>query len=324
MRPLIKIATALIFVVSSLTAVHAQQGYYRLGYDFTTQKYTVYGKVTQGYNVPLSRFVNIFVTVVVPHGTGAAQFAPSALATDPALASANIVTVTRYNAPSENPTKDYLFFNFDVGSSNYTPINITANTEFPIFSFKNTTCSGAIYIMNMTTDPFKVPNLESINASNAFSILGAGGDTYTAVAGVAADCTPPTLTVNYPTTMQTNVPSTLTFTYTNATGNPAQAGLGFTYTLPAGVTVAPTPNATSTCGSPTFAPTAGGSSLSFSGGSMTSGSATCTVTVQIVATSTFTAGPTNVNTTTGASNNATNTTTTVTSSCTANAGVLGY
>ena len=190
MRALIKITTALIFVVSSLTAVHAQQGSYRLGYDPTTQKYTVYGKVTQAYNTPLSRFANIFVTVVVPHGSGVTRFLPANITTDPTLASTNVVTMQRADAPSENTASDYLFFNFDVGNATYTPINIAANTEFPIFSFQNQSgCTGGTAnIMDMTTDPFRMPNAENMNAGQAFSILGAGGDIYSSVYGTVANC----------------------------------------------------------------------------------------------------------------------------------------
>ncbi len=87
--------------------------------------------------------------------------------------------------------------------------------------------------------------------------------------------------------------STLTFTVTNPNAGFALTGVAFTDTFPAGLQVAATPNATATgCGSPTFAPAAGNTSVSFSGGTVAA-SGTCTVTVDVTAT---TAG-TKVNTT---------------------------
>lgn len=193
MKFIIQLATVLSFVVLNSVSMNAQQGTYRIAYDATTQKYTVYGKVSVAYNKPLSRFVNVFVTVVVPHSTGATKFTPTAISTDAALSATNVVTVTRYDAPSENTSKDYLFFNFDVGNSAYTPANIIAGTEFPIFSFQNSgTCNGDINIMNMTGDPFHTPNVESINAGQAFSVLGAGKDIYAGIYGAAtAACATP-------------------------------------------------------------------------------------------------------------------------------------
>src|SRR6185369_2168323 len=78
--------------------------------------------------------------------------------------------------------------------------------------------------------------------------------------------------------------STLTFTITNSNAGTALTGVAFTDSFPAGLQVAVTPNATTTgCGSPTFAPAAGNTSLSFSGGTIAA-SGTCTVTVAVTAT----------------------------------------
>ncbi len=78
--------------------------------------------------------------------------------------------------------------------------------------------------------------------------------------------------------------STLTFTLTNPNSSTALTGAAFTDTFPAGLTVAATPNATTTgCGAPTFAPAAGNTSLSFSGGTIAA-SGTCTVTVDVTPT----------------------------------------
>jgi mucin-19 len=89
-------------------------------------------------------------------------------------------------------------------------------------------------------------------------------------------------------------PATLTFTITNNAGNPAQSGLGFTDTFPAGtvntplgLVIANPPNANTTCGGTisaggtSTAIAAGDKALTFSGGSIGTGPATCKVTVDV-------------------------------------------
>ena len=89
-----------------------------------------------------------------------------------------------------------------------------------------------------------------------------------------------------PSTITTNATSQLTFTLTNGTGNPAQGAaapvnvlIGFTDTLPAGVVV------TSTAASPqcngTVAASAGSNIITFSGGTLSSGQATCAILVNV-------------------------------------------
>ena len=82
------------------------------------------------------------------------------------------------------------------------------------------------------------------------------------------------------TTMPLNGTATLAFTLTNANSGTPLTGVGFTDPLPSGLQVAATPNASAPCG--TFAPNAGDTTLSFSGGTL-AGIATCTVSVNITA-----------------------------------------
>ncbi len=99
-----------------------------------------------------------------------------------------------------------------------------------------------------------------------------------------------TLTVNFaaPTVTKTFIPDLIiiggTSTLTIEIDNPNAAGLtgvAFTDNLPAGVSVASTPNAATTgCGTPTWAPGAGDTALGFSGGSIAA-SGTCTVEVDV-------------------------------------------
>ncbi|HEX9982694.1 MAG TPA: hypothetical protein VGF69_05495, partial [Thermoanaerobaculia bacterium] len=80
--------------------------------------------------------------------------------------------------------------------------------------------------------------------------------------------------------------STLTFIITNPNTDLPQSGVAFSDPFPAGLLVAPVPNATTSgCGAPTFSPSAGAGSVSFSGGTIAAGG-TCVVTVDVTAAST--------------------------------------
>ncbi|WP_329026244.1 DUF7507 domain-containing protein [Streptomyces sp. NBC_00690] len=86
-----------------------------------------------------------------------------------------------------------------------------------------------------------------------------------------------------PASIDTGDVATATFTVTNTTDLAEKSGFGFTDSLPAGVTVAATPNAATTCGAGTVAATAGGSSIALTGGVLAAGVASCTVTVDVTA-----------------------------------------
>jgi len=86
----------------------------------------------------------------------------------------------------------------------------------------------------------------------------------------------------------------LTFTITNTTELAAKAGWSFTDTLPAGMTVATPSAATTTCASGAVTAAAGSGSITASG-NLNAGQASCTVTVNVTATTgTYTNGPENV------------------------------
>ena len=122
----------------------------------------------------------------------------------------------------------------------------------------------------------------------------------------------PTLTKAFsPNPIAVNGTSTLVFTITNPNDNAALSGLTFTDSLPAGVQVAATPAASTTCGgTPTWAPTAGATNLTFGSptGATLVASSSCTVSVNVTAT---TAGPhTNVSGFISSTQTGTNSTTT--------------
>jgi uncharacterized repeat protein (TIGR01451 family) len=98
-----------------------------------------------------------------------------------------------------------------------------------------------------------------------------------------------------PSTTSVNIPTTLTFTITNGSGLFNQPGLSFTDTFPAGLTVASSPGVVNTCGGTVTAP-AGGSSITVSGVTLSSGATSCQVRVNVVATAvgSYSNGPANL------------------------------
>jgi uncharacterized repeat protein (TIGR01451 family) len=82
-----------------------------------------------------------------------------------------------------------------------------------------------------------------------------------------------------PSTVVIGQSSDLTFTITNGAGAPQQGGLAFTETLPTNVVVASAPSATQ-CGGTVSAPVGLGT-ITFSGGAMASGLASCTIVVPV-------------------------------------------
>ncbi len=97
---------------------------------------------------------------------------------------------------------------------------------------------------------------------------------------------PPSLSKNFsPDPITVGGTSTLTFTLTNPSTGTALTGVSFSDSLPSGVEVASTPNASTTCGDPpTWAPSAGDTTLNFSGGTVPADSS-CTAEVDVTATS---------------------------------------
>ncbi|MEU5977928.1 DUF11 domain-containing protein [Streptomyces sp. NPDC047315] len=75
--------------------------------------------------------------------------------------------------------------------------------------------------------------------------------------------------------------STMTFTVTNTSELAEKDGFSFSDALPAGVTVAAVPNASSTCGSPTLTAVPGSGTVGLSGGDLAAGAASCTFSVDV-------------------------------------------
>lgn len=97
------------------------------------------------------------------------------------------------------------------------------------------------------------------------------------------DVTPSVNKAFSPSTIYSDQTSKLTFTIENTSELASKNDFSFTDKLPAGVTIASDPGASTTCGNGTVNADAGGSSVALSGGDLTQGTASCTVTVNVSA-----------------------------------------
>ena len=149
-------------------------------------------------------------------------------------------------------------------------VTFPANGSFSIAFTVTPTASGSL-ANTATVDPNN--NIVEISEANNSSL-----NTVTVVAA-------PAISKSFsPDPVAVGGTSTLTFTITNPDTATALTSVGFTDSLPAGLEVASTPNVSiSNCGTPTFSPTAGATSLTFSAGTIAA-SGTCTVSVDVVAT----------------------------------------
>jgi uncharacterized repeat protein (TIGR01451 family) len=163
------------------------------------------------------------------------------------------------------------------GSPTYAP---AAGNTLVSFSGGTIAASGTCTVtvnVTATTAGNKVNTTSSVTSTN-----GGTGNTGTSTLAVVS---PPSLAKAFsPNPIAVGGVSTLTFTITNPNAGTALTGVAFTDSFPAGLQVAATPSATTSgCGSPTFAPAAGNTSVSFSGGTIAA-SGICTVTVNVTAT----------------------------------------
>ncbi len=137
-------------------------------------------------------------------------------------------------------------------------------------TFTTTSSVAATY-----TNTIAAGALQTNDGNNA----AAGSATLTVTPVVA-----PTATAAFsPTSVATSAPSTLTITLANTNAGPATLTSPFSNTLPTGVLVAATPNAATTCTPGTVTGNAGDSSFSLSSGAHIPASGSCTVQVDVSA-----------------------------------------
>jgi hypothetical protein len=332
MKRLIQCLAFAVICLSFSSNLHAQVVNFKLIYNGTLARYEVYMNSSAAYSGPQARISSSQVTLVVPHGIGASQFVVGTITggNGNGLSPASMTwSSSRFDAPSENPTKDYLFFGYNASANPSVLFNIPASTDILLFHFPNTNpCSaGTVALIDNANDPFLPPNSQSLNTPNAITIFGAGliNNYATNVFGPAACTATANLTATYG---QNNIlvgsTTPLTLTLTNPTAGQSVSGLGYTYTLPAGLNVA-APNALSnTCGGTV---TVSGNVITVSGATMSSTTTNCTIILNTTPPAVGTATASTANAT-GLSPNAANSSVTTplnfVAACAANAGILGY
>ncbi len=164
-------------------------------------------------------------------------------------------------------------------SSTANSITLTNGTVINDSSNINNYCIVTVDVTG-TTSGVKNNTTGTVTSSN-----GGNGNTASASLTVIA---PPTISKSFsPNSILVGGTSTITFAITNPNAGAVLTGVGFTDALPSGMQVAGAPNAiVSGCNAsstPIFSPSAADASLSFSGGSIAAGG-TCTVTVDVTAT----------------------------------------
>ncbi len=176
------------------------------------------------------------------------------------------------------------------------------NTGTATLTLSGTPSSAAA--SNVTVDSISAPGTSSLAASasttftvaytptaaGAFSFeLDVDSDdadegTYDLTISGTATQAPGFSQVIAPGTILADGTATVTFTIDNSANATAATALDVTNTLPAGVEVAATPNASTTCAGGTLTASGGGSTISYTGGTVSAG-ASCSVQVDVTATS---------------------------------------
>ena len=144
---------------------------YSLRYDTATTNYIISMESGTAYSGGLARVSNSSqITIVVSHTLGGYQINNlQGLQTGGTPLNWGF---SRIDAPTENATKDYLFF-APSNATSYTPFDIPANTSLDLFSFQsNSGCLGDTELLNNTNDPLLANS--SFNAAHNFVVLGGG------------------------------------------------------------------------------------------------------------------------------------------------------
>ena len=332
MKRLIQLVSLAVICLSFSTNLHAQAVNFKLIYNGMLARYEVYMNSSTAYSGPQARISSSQVTLVVPHGVGASQFMVGTITGgngNGGSPASMTWSASRFDAPTENPTKDYVFFGYNASANPSVLFNIAANTDILLFHFPNTNaCSaGTVALIDNTNDPFLPPNSQSLNTPNAITIFGAGlvNNYLSNVNGPAACSATAALTATYGSNNITVGSTTpLTLTLANPTAGQSVSGLGYTYTLPAGLNIA-SPNALSnTCGGSV---TVSGNVITVSGAGMSSITSNCTVMLNTTPPAVGTATASTANATSlspNATNNSVTTPLNFVAACAANAGILGY
>ncbi len=185
------IASAVMLLAADVWAVETLE--YTIRWDTRDSRYHVFMKPGQAPTPDASMTGQ--VTIKVPHGVGSEMFQMSGL--NSVVPNVSWAANSRANAPTEEPTADYISLSLTVSMSS--AFNWQAGTEIEVFNFSNSgPCRGPVSLINNITDPFIIPvnsgnnNSAGTNPGNQFSNLGwadfYGQNNYLGNYGPAADC----------------------------------------------------------------------------------------------------------------------------------------
>lgn len=161
----------LAFLLAPFVAISQTQVHYKLTFDAGSSSYILSMKSNTAYSGALARMsASTQVTIVAPHVAGG--WTATNLTGLQGGGTPLSWQYSSLNAPTENPTKDYLFFT-PQNAGGYTPFSFPANTYIDVYSFKSGSgCVGDLYLFDNTADPLNSNPV--INSDNNIVILGAG------------------------------------------------------------------------------------------------------------------------------------------------------
>ena len=114
------------------------------------------------------------VTIKAPHGEGENRFEVTNLQ---ALVAGTTWDVTsRVDAPSEDPTHDYISFTVTFSGGDLRAFDWTADQEVAVFSFKNGSGDAGPINMIADCDDFMPPNSAGTNPGNQITVLTLGAE----------------------------------------------------------------------------------------------------------------------------------------------------
>ena len=185
-----------------LEAGAAQQNGIEFKVAATGGGYAVYGRSnatpSDSSNGGGGQTLTAQITVRVPHGEGANRVEVSNLQS--AVDGVFWWQRSRADAPAEDPSGDYISFEYDYMLSNLSAIQWQAGQEVKLFTFENSGAAGQISLMeNCST--FMAPNSASTNPGNQIAVKGLdinnayiGNYDVTAASSCAADVYLPLIT----------------------------------------------------------------------------------------------------------------------------------
>ncbi len=212
--------------------------------------------VTAAERKPVATTESPVAAVVTPRAASSERVSPTAII--PVNAAANAAPVAAAALAGETITVPPSGnFTLPAGKSVTVMFNATISSGYTSTSINNQASVAGSNFSTVTSNNLSTPVIQAPTFSKAFN----------------------------PTTIATNTGvSTLTFTLVNPNPSQALSSVSFSDPLPPGAEVAATPAVSTTgCGSPTFAPAAAATNMTFSGGSIAAGG-TCTATVNVRAT----------------------------------------